>query len=116
MKVRELEHRYMRPQENGNREDCDYIAFANEAHKKIVFSAGNDKEIGFSAWNYTQEALQNAEHLHELKYEDDITINIDYSMCGVGGDMPGMAHIRPQYKLKGGRTYVQEFVISNRKI
>jgi len=116
MKVRELEHRYMRPQENGNREDCDYISFANAAGKKIVFSAGNDKEIGFSAWNYTQEALQEAEHLYELQYEDDITVNIDYSMCGVGGDMPGMAHIRPQYKLKGGRTYVQEFVISNKKL
>ena len=116
MKVREIEHRYMRPQENGNREDCDYVSFSNEAHKKIVFSAGNDKEIGFSAWNYTQEALHKANHLHELAYEEDITVNIDYSMCGVGGDMPGMAHVRPQYKLKGGRTYIQEFVISNRKI
>ena len=82
----------------------------------IAFSAGNDKEIGFSAWNYTQEALHKANHLHELAYEEDITVNIDYSMCGVGGDMPGMAHVRPQYKLKGGRTYIQEFVISNRKI
>ena len=116
MKVRDIEHRYMRPQENGNREDCDYVSFSNDAHKKIVFSIGNDKEIGFSAWNYTQEALFEAEHLYELAYEDDITVNIDYSICVVGGDMPGMAHVRPQYKLKGGRKYVQEFVISNRKI
>lgn len=116
MSVKDIEHRYMRPQENGNREDCVYTSFANDAHKKIVFTIANDKEIGFSAWNYTQDALQNAEHLYELKYEDDITVNIDYSMCGVGGDMPGMAHIRPQYKLKGWRKYNQAFIISNRKL
>ena len=116
MKVRDLEHRYMRPQENGNREDCIYTSFANDAHKKIVFSAANDKDLCFSAWNYTQEALHKAEHLYELAYEDDITVNIDYSMCGVGGDMPGMAHVRPQYKLRRGRKYEQEFIISNRKL
>ena len=116
MKVRDLEHRYMRPQENGNREDCIYTSFANEEQQGIFFTVANDKDLCFSAWNYTQEALHQAEHLYELAYEDDITVNLDYSMCGVGGDMPGMAHVRPQYKLRRGRKYVQEFIISNRKL
>lgn len=116
MKIKEIEHRYMRPQENGNREDCAYVNFSTDDDKNIYFSAANDKEIGFNAWNYTQEALQKADHLYELQYEDDVTVNIDYSQCGVGGDMPGMAHIRPQYKLKAFRKFKQAFIISGRKL
>lgn len=117
MSVRDLEHRYMRPQENGNREDASYVAFSNVGGNEIGFYAANDKEIGFNAWNYTQKALQKAEHLYELTYDrDNITVNIDYSQCGVGGDLPGMAHLRPQYKLHCFRRYNQAFIISGRKL
>ncbi len=107
-----LEHRYMRPQENGHREDASYVKFSSERGEKLAFYSANEKDLGFNAWYYTQEDLQKAEHLHELTYADDITINIDYSQCGVGGDLPGMAHIRPQYKLHAFRRYSQAFIIS----
>lgn len=110
--VSELEHRYMRPQENGNREDCSFVAFT-DGENTLRFSQAGDKELSFSAWHYEQEALQKFEHTWEIEYEDDITVNIDYGQCGVGGDLPGMAHQRKQYKMLAFKKYKYSYIISN---
>lgn len=76
---------YIRPCDFGYRTDCRSVEFKNSEGKKIKVTALN-APFGFSAWPYGQDALQMAKHVHELKEEDMITVNIDAAMMGVGGD------------------------------
>ena len=109
-KVRNLEHRYMRPQENGCRTDTRYLTLTNEQKNGVRISEA-DAPFSFNVWNYTQSSLEKAQHVHELEYDNNITVNIDYSQCGVGGDMPGMACLREPYIMHKGQEYSQIFDI-----
>ena len=48
---------------------------------------------------YTCETLFKAQHLHELKREDALTVCIDGKQRGVGGDVPAIANVKPKYKI-----------------
>jgi beta-galactosidase len=97
-----LEHRYMRPQENGNRTDTRSLTITND--KGYGFEISADKTFDFSLREYSQEKLESAKHLYELVKDDYLTLNIDHRQRGVGGDMPGNACLHEPYKLKVG-TY-----------
>ncbi|MCU0278057.1 MAG: DUF4981 domain-containing protein [Candidatus Nanopelagicales bacterium] len=99
-----LHHDYMRPQENGNRTRVRWL----EAQSPAGTLRANDvtgELLGFTAWPYTQEALDAAEHIHELKHTDEVTVNIDRQQRGVGGDLPGVAALLPAYRMPAGRPY-----------
>lgn len=100
METAELEHRYMRPQENGNRTDVRRVEITDNNGKG--FAICSDKTFDFSIHPYSQEKLEAAKHLHELKEDDFLTLNIDHRQRGVGGDMPGCAFLHEPYKLKSG--------------
>ena len=68
--------------------------------------------FNFSAWPYSQEALERAKHQHELTAQDFITVNVDLMQCGVGGDFPGVARLHEPYKIHKGKLYVFEYTIS----
>ncbi len=95
-----LEHRYMRPQENGNRTDTRSITVTN--NEGYGFEVYSDKTFDFSLREYSQEQLESAKHLYELKKDNFLTLNIDHRQRGVGGDMPGNACLHEPYKLKSG--------------
>jgi len=59
----------------------------------------------FSAWHYEQEALAAASHDHLLLRKPLTTLNIDSVMCGVGGDLPGIAALHKEYQLPGNMEY-----------
>ncbi len=73
MKIDELEHPYMRPQENGAR--CDNKTLLLEGAEKSLEVTGLAGEFLFSAWRYTQAALDKAEHQHELKRGETTTLS-----------------------------------------
>lgn len=99
-KAEELEHRYMRPQENGNRTDVRFLEITNEG--ETGFCVSGDGSFDFSIHPYTQEKLDRAKHLHELKNDDFNTLCIDGRQRGVGGDMPGCAYLHKPYKMQRG--------------
>jgi len=99
--VAELEHRYMRPQENGNREDVRSLSLIDETGKGLRIDAAT--VINFSAGYYSPEKLDDANHLYALMPDDFISLCVDGFQRGVGGDMPGNAVLHPQYKLKPGK-------------
>lgn len=107
--VRELEHKYMRPQENGCRTDTRYLCITDDEGSGIKITG--EKPFSFNLWNYTQAALEKAEHIHELKYDNLTTVNVDFAQCGLGGDMPGMACLREPYILHSGKEYSHTFYI-----
>ena len=61
--------------------------------------------LQFSAWNYSQCALDDAEHQHELAREEETTLSLDGAMRGVGGDLPGVLELHPPYELKANTEY-----------
>ncbi|HWR18476.1 MAG TPA: glycoside hydrolase family 2 TIM barrel-domain containing protein [Clostridia bacterium] len=102
--VNELEHRYMRPQENGTRGGTRELTLSG-ADGLISVTDLSGSGFLFSARHYTQEALDQAEHLHELSYTDITELSLDGAMCGVGGDLPGVAALHEPYILKARESY-----------
>lgn len=114
MSVGELEHHYMRPQENGNRTDIRYVEITDNDGKGLKFTAPSNQPLMFSAWHYTQNELEAATHIHELKHSDITTFNFDLTQIGVGGDMPGDAKVREPYILHPNRKYAYSFTIEKK--
>lgn len=103
--VKELEHHYMRPQENGHRTEVRYVVAETRSGDALKIEALPGQSLEFNAWPYSQEDLERATHIHLLKPVDITTLCIDGAMCGVGGDMPGMACLRDNYILKAGKEF-----------
>ncbi len=114
MTVAELEHRYMRPQENGHRTDVRSLQVTDNSGFGIVIDS-MDIPFGFNLSYYTPEKLDKATHLYELEKDNCITLSIDGAERGVGGDMPGCAWLHDPYKLKSGKKHSFEFRISPKK-
>ncbi len=110
MTVSEMEHKYMRPQENGCRTDVREIKVTDDNQKGIKISAC-ETPLSFNAWHYSQMDLEKATHIHELVDKNITTLSIDLAQCGVGGDMPGMACLREPYILHSGKEYKYSFII-----
>jgi len=112
MKVAELEHRYMRPQENGNRTDVRLLELTDDKCDGIKIEAPTGQNFSFGAGYYSQEQIDEAKHLYELKPDHFITLNLDAAQRGVGGDMPGCTYLHEPYKMHSGKKYSFEFTIS----
>ena len=61
--------------------------------------------LNISAWPYTMDDLEKAKHDCELPHRENITLNIDYKQQGVGGDVPAMAVLHSEFKLKKNVLY-----------
>jgi beta-galactosidase len=96
-KVEDLDHDYVKPQENGNRIDIRWVAWTNAAGEGLM--AVGLPLLSVSSWTYTQDNLEKAMHINNLPREDFITINLDYKQTGVGGDDSWGARPHKQYTL-----------------
>jgi hypothetical protein len=99
--VAELEHLYMRPQENGNRTDVRSLSFTRGDGRGLRIDA--ETSLGFGAGYYSQEALDRAGHYYEMAADDFIHLTLDARQRGVGGDMPGAACLHAPYRMKPGK-------------
>lgn len=111
MSVADLEHHYMRPQENGNRTDVRYVEFKNADGKGFRIE-GVGVPICFSAHHYTQDELQLAKHIHEVPDRDATFVSVDLNQMGVGGDMPGDAKVREPYIMHPNIEYTYTFKVT----
>ena len=102
---------YIYPQECGNRCDVRYLQLAGKGGG-VVF-AGR-QPLCVSVWPCTQEALDAAEHTHEIVRLDDAwLVNVDCAQAGVGGTDSWSVKSRPSeaYRLLE-KHYGYEFVIA----
>jgi beta-galactosidase len=104
---------YIRPQENANRTDTRWVEFTNNNQQKLVFQSQGENPFSFSAWPYSQEHLQETTHNFLLRESDKITVNIDITQMGVGGDNSWGQPVNDPYLLKPGR-YAYGFTIGGR--
>ena len=107
--IEDLIHPYIRPQENGNRSDVRWAALTNKNGFGILISDIGETNLSIGAWPYTMEDLENATHNYELPRRENITLNIDYKQQGVGGDIPALAVLHSEYKLKKNIPYYYGF-------
>lgn len=107
-KIADFQHDYLVPQENGNHCDARYLTVGGE--KGISFES-LEKPFEFSVHDYTQEALEEATHAHELKHGDCIEVHIDGAQRGVGGDVPALACTKTKYKILPNRSHKFDFII-----
>ena len=95
--VEEQVHLYVRPQETGNKTDVRWVSLTNE--DGIGLLAIGMPLLSVSAWPFTMQDLENADHIHELPRRETITVNLDYKQMGVGGDDSWGARTHPEYTL-----------------
>lgn len=98
--IDELHENYVRPQENGARGDVRALAVVDARGAGLLFAAETVFGGGFSfnLHDYTDEALDEAKHPHEIEPADLSVLSIDYRQHGVGSNICG-PEPEEQYKL-----------------
>ncbi len=94
-------HDYLYPQENGNHCDSRWLDIVGQ--NDTIKIEANGKPFEFSVRPYSQEDLQKATHLHELKHGQNLTVSVDGGQRGVGGDVPAMANTKKKYQILSGK-------------
>lgn len=82
--INEFMEPYVMPQENGNRTDVRWMLLSDNKDSGVLVVA--DSLLSMSAWPYTEENINEAQHTYELKDAGHITLNIDLIQMGVGGN------------------------------
>lgn len=106
-----MQHNYMRPQENGNRTDVRYLSVTDDYGNGFTVRDLTGTYMNFSVHPYTQDDLDDTEHIHELPERGENTLSVDALQCGVGGDLPGFALLKKPYMIHAGKEYIQEIEI-----
>jgi beta-galactosidase len=101
---------YIKPQENANRTGIRWMSFSG-ADGSGVMVEGVDL-LSMSAWPWTADQLEIANHTNELPVNDFITINIDLRQMGVGGNDSWSQRAFPlnQYQIISG-NYSYSFLL-----
>ncbi|MFA5449992.1 MAG: glycoside hydrolase family 2 TIM barrel-domain containing protein, partial [Clostridia bacterium] len=100
-------HDYLYPQENGAHTEVRWLTVGGGGNGITVLAS--EKPFTMSVHPYTQEMLDSATHLHKLESLNYLTVNIDGKQRGVGGDVPALASIKPQYKIRPNTAHSLKF-------
>jgi beta-galactosidase len=106
-----LGYDYIVPSENGNRCNCSWLLFENDAMDGFLVVASQDGKgpdhFGFSALLHSQKELQMATHTTQLEVRDPekhpFYVNLDLYQMGIGGDVGWSPCVYDDYILKPGR-------------
>ncbi|MED4206726.1 beta-galactosidase subunit alpha [Neobacillus mesonae] len=107
--VDELFTNYVKPQENGNRSDCDWVSLTAGDGNGLIFSA--EETFDFSASHYEIGDLEHAKHTIDLKPRDYVVLNLDYKQNGLGSNSCGQDQLE-KYRCKF-EDFTLEFRISS---
>ena len=84
--VDELFEDYLRPQENGSHDDCDFVILGSGIHSLTAYA---DKTFSFNASRYTEEELTQKPHNFELTPCGDLVLHLDYKQNAIGSNSCG---------------------------
>lgn len=87
---------YIRPQENGNKSDVQWVKMSDSSESGLVIEG---KDLNISAHNYSLQNLTEATHTNDIVKADYVTLNIDYKTSGLGGSS-FMYNFMDEYLLK----------------
>ncbi len=78
---------HIKPQESGAHTGCTAVIIRSEANYAMNISAG--QPFTFSLSRYSQEALTETRHRHELQPSDASILCLDYAQSGIGSSSCG---------------------------
>ncbi|EJF31778.1 MULTISPECIES: beta-galactosidase subunit alpha [Enterobacteriaceae] len=78
---------YPFPQNNGNRQHVRWASLTDRHGSGLLVVPR--QPINLSAWHYTAENLHAAQHCNALQRSDDITLNLDVQLLGLGSNSWG---------------------------
>ncbi len=78
---------YIMPQENGNKTDVRWAALSSASGVGLLATGEPLLEVSVS--HYTADDLYQAMHTNELTRRDEVTFNLDWMQCGLGGNSCG---------------------------
>lgn len=81
--VEDMFEPYVRPQENGNHCNTRYVKVMNEEGKGLQFCYGNEYLI-FNARKFSQDLLEKAGHIEDVRSEHTVAVEIDGFIRGAG--------------------------------
>jgi beta-galactosidase len=79
---------YVRPQENGNKEDVRWVELTDASGNGLKISTG-ENSFSFSALHFTVQDLTAAKHNHELKPRPEVILSLDSKVSGLGNSSCG---------------------------
>jgi beta-galactosidase len=93
---------YVRPQENGNKEDTRWLELtaADGSGLKISSTGG---PFSFSALHFTANDLASVRHNYELKPRQEIILSLDAKQCGLGNSSCGPGVLK-RYSVSPSQT------------
>lgn len=94
--VSDMAHKYIKPQDSGNRGDVRYSVLTNANGKGLKFTA-LEKYINFNANHFTLKQLAAAKHIEDLPDTDTTFVSVDGYVRGTGsgscGPIPSKEHM-----------------------
>ncbi|MDO4265462.1 MAG: glycoside hydrolase family 2 TIM barrel-domain containing protein [Eubacteriales bacterium] len=94
---------YVKPQENGHREEVRWVSVAGDASGIRIEAKG--KAFGLNVHDYTTEALRCAAHPNEIRRADYLVVNLDSSHSGLGSNSCG------QEQTEACKTGIEDFAL-----
>lgn len=108
-----LFHRYLDPQEAGNRTDVRWATFENPVGGTgLRIDATGDSLLELSAMPCLPEDLEFAKHPGDLPKSDVITVHLDHRQMGVGGTNSWGAEPLPTYQIPSNQARHWSFLIT----
>ena len=102
---------YIFPSENGARQDCEWAAFADKHGGGLLVKGGAG--FSFSAKLHSAAELDSAKHTYDLgtrkNGKDEIFVNLDHKIMGVGGDLSWLPCVYDAYLVSPKETYEFDF-------
>ena len=111
--IRQNDHHYVRPQENGNLTDVRWMALLDAEGYGLL--AVGEKLLSASAWPYLQSDIDfskgdgaksasglvpvTSKHAIDVPIRDLVSVNIDHRQMGVGGDTSWGRLVHEQYTI-----------------
>ncbi len=93
---------YLIPQDHGNRSDVRWVEVRKNTGTGLRFSS--DELFNFSIHNHSLDNLDRANWQHQLKELDQITLNTDFEVTGLGDSSSGPL---TAYRVQPGRKQYQ---------
>lgn len=87
---------YIRPQENGNKSDVQWVQLSDNAGVGLLIEGDN---LNISAHNYSLENLTKSDHTSDIEKVGAVTLNVDHKTSALGGSS-FMYNFLEEYLLK----------------
>ena len=108
-----LFHRYIDPQEAGNRTGIRWATLSNPGGgSSLRIDATGGSLLEMACYPCAAKDIELAMHSSEIPPRDFYTINLDHRQSGLGGTNSWGALALPQYLIQPDKTYQWSFMLS----